>query len=66
MPVCGECGTPFHEATGWVPGVCGQCLGDQIEAHLMLQLLGPRKGAKRADEWRGPEVAEPVPERRTA
>jgi hypothetical protein len=46
--------------------VCGQCLADQIEASLMLQLLGPRKPAKRADELREDAVVAPVPERRTA
>jgi hypothetical protein len=66
MAVCTECGSAFQEASGWAPGVCGQCLADQIEASLMLQLLGPRKPAKRADELPEPEVAEPVPERRRA
>ena len=50
MRQCTECGTPFQEAAGWAAGVCGQCLADRIEASLMLQLFGPRKPAKRADD----------------
>lgn len=50
MRYCTECGGPFREAPGWAPGLCGQCLADKIEASLMLQLLGPRKPAKRAED----------------
>jgi hypothetical protein len=66
MHPCTECGTPFQEAAGWAPGVCGRCLADQIEASLMLQLLGPRKPAKRADEYRESEVATMSERRHTA
>ena len=66
MHACKACGTPFDEATGGAPCICGQCLADQIEASLMLQLLGPRKPARRAGELRAPEVPESESERRTA
>jgi hypothetical protein len=61
MRECTECGSPYHEAAGWSPGVCGQCLADQIEASLMLQLLVPRKPAKRANEYRETEATVTAP-----
>ncbi len=66
MRDCSECGKPFREASGWAPGRCGQCLADQIEASLMLQLLGPRKPAKRAEDYREDEPAATTSERRSA
>lgn len=65
MRECTDCGTRFRETAAWAPGVCGQCLADRIEASLMLQLLGPRKPAKRAGELSG-ETAEQEQERRSA
>ncbi len=65
MRQCTECGTPFQEAATWVRGVCGQCLADRVEAGLMLQLFGPRKPAKRAEELAQSED-EAAQERRSA
>jgi hypothetical protein len=62
MRNCTECRKPFQEVVGWARGLCGHCLADQIEASLMLELLGPRKPAKRANERR--ESVEHANERR--
>lgn len=66
MRDCTECGTSFHVVHGWAQGLCGQCLADQIEASLMLQLLGPRKPAKRAEDYRADDQPAESTERRSA